>query len=317
MRVPREVRAVFDRADLCHVVTVTPSGPHVTPMVFAHAGDRLWVTTSRNSVKARGWARDPRVAAVVVHGREAVTFNGVATTYDVLDPTSWGRGLVETPMLALASARFTRKNARFFAGYAVDAHRVPLAWTPPGRVLADLRWTDVAVIRDGVVTRTWGRWGTAVPSYGRFRAARTGDGPLDRLPHAVRSDLGLGGVGVLAVEGRRGLAALPSTWIASGAGLYAILPEMVLALADLGDASAEAALEADRPSRWRARDMVGAMARGRAEVYVTTRLATGGRSAAGIAREAEMDRDGTAVVRIRPEALVWWRGWSSGTVAVG
>jgi len=317
MRVPPEVRAVLERADLCHVATVTASGPHVTPMVFALAGDRLWVTTSRGSVKVRGWARDPRVAGVAAHGREAVVFAGLATLYDVLEPSSWGRAIAETPTLALATARFTRKNARFFAGYAVDAHRVPLAWAPPGRVFADLRWERVALIRDGVVARTWGRWGGSVPSRERFRATRAGRGPLEGLPHGVHEDLGRRGTGVLAALGRRGPVALPSAWAAVGAGLYAALPEPVLALADLGTPTVPAALEIDRPSRWRARDMVGAMARGRAEVHAIDRLASGGRSAAGIAREAEVEGDRAALVRIRPEGLVWWRGWSSGTVAVG
>lgn len=316
MRVPPEVRAVLEGADLCHVATITPSGPHATPMVFAVAGDRLWVTTSRGSVKARGWAREPRVAGVVARGREAVAFAGVATTYDVLDPSSWARAIGESPVLALAAARFTRKNARFFAGYAVDAHRVPLAWTPPGRVFADLRCERIALIRDDLVVRTWGRWGTELPSHERFRAARTGEGPLEALPHGVREDLGRNGAGVLAVVGRRGVVALPSSWVASGAGLYAVLPEPVLALADLEGPAAGAALQADRPSGWRARDMVGAMARGRAEVHAAGRLASGGRSAAAIAREAGAEPDRAAIVRIRPEALVWWRGWSGGTVRV-
>ena len=313
---PPQARTVLEQGAFCHVATVTPSGPHVTPMVFALAGDRLWVTTSRGSVKARGWSRDPRIAGIVRHGREVVTFVGTAETYDVLDVRSWGRSVRGAPLLALATARFTRKNARFFAGYAVDARQVPLAWTPPGRVTAELRVERSALIRDDIVISSWGSWAASVPSHERFRAVRTAADPLAALPKDLREDLGGRGEGVLAVEGEDGVIALPSKWVVSGAGLYAALPEPILKLADLGAPTAPAALVADRPSWWRARNMVGAMARGRGDVFVVEVLASGGRSAAAVAREAGLGSGDAAVVRVRPDSLVWWRGWSSGTVSV-
>lgn len=313
---PSEARRVLERAAFCHVVTATPSGPHVTPMVFALAGDRLWVTTSRGSVKAQGWSRDPRVSGVVRHGPAALAFVGTATTYDVLDAESWGRSVRAAPLLALAAARFTRKNARFFAGYAVDAHRVPLAWTPPGRVFAELRIERTALVEDGLLARTWGDWGSTVLSHDRFRASRTGRGPLDVLPDEVRRELGGSGHGAVALEGELGVVALPSAWASVGPSLYAVLPASTLALAGAGSPSPSVALGADRSSWWRARHMVGAMARGHGDVFVADRLVSGGRSAAAVAREAGASPEGAALVRLRPESVVWWRGWSSGTVAV-
>ena len=47
--VPAPVRRVLEQGDFCHVAALTPKGPHVTPTVFATAGDRVWVTTSRGS----------------------------------------------------------------------------------------------------------------------------------------------------------------------------------------------------------------------------------------------------------------------------
>lgn len=312
---PTEIADVLGRADFCHVATLIPSGPHATPLVFAVAGDRLWVTTSRGSVKARGWARNPRVAGVARHGREAVAFIAEATAYDVLDPDSWARSVRRTPLLALASLRFTRKNARFFAGYAIDARHVPLAWTPPGRVFAELRVVRSALIRDGVVVRSWGRWARSVPSHERFRAVRTGDGPLEALPDEIREGLGQRGEGVLAIEGERGVIALPSTWVVSGAGLYAVPAEQTLALAGLDAPSVRVALAMDRQSWWRARNMLGAMARGRGDVFVVAGLASGGRSASAVAGDAGAAPTGAAVVRVSPDRLVWWRGWTSGTVS--
>lgn len=62
--------------------------------------------------------------------------------------------------------------------------------------------------------------------------------------------------------------------------------------------------------------MVGAMARGPAEIHVLARLSSGRGSARTIASGAGSDDEHIAVARIRPERFVWWRGWESGTVRV-
>ena len=314
--VPAPVRRLLEQGELCHVAAVTPQGPHVTPMVFATAGDRVWVTTSRGSVKARAWRADPRVAGLVRAGGLAVCFAGTVTTYDLLDPDSWGRSLREGVLIALASARFTRKNARFFAGYAVDAHHVPFAWTPPGRVFAEFTIERSVVLEDQSVVSAWGDWGTEVRGASSFRAARTGDRPLARLPGVVASGLGTSGAGALGLSTSEGPVVLPARWLADGAAVYAALPEEVLALADLIDPTVPAALQVDRASWWRAREMVGAMVRGKGEVAVVDRLNSGTRSAQAILTGAGLERRGAALVRVRPERLVWWRGWSSGTVTL-
>ena len=285
-------------------------------MVFASAGDRVWVTTSRGSVKARAWRADPRVAGLVRMGDLAVSFTGTVTTYDLLDAASWSRSLREGPVIALASTRFTRKNARFFAGYAVDAHHVPLAWTPPGRVFAELTIERSVVLEGQALVSVWGDWGAEVEGVSSFRAARTGEPPLSRLPERVASDLGTSGDGALALSTSEGPLVLPVRWLADGAAVYAALPQEALALAGLTGPSVPAALQVDRTSWWRAREMVGAMVRGRGEVAVVRRLSSGARSAAAIAAGAGLESDDAALVRIRPERLVWWRGWSSGSAVL-
>jgi nitroimidazol reductase NimA-like FMN-containing flavoprotein (pyridoxamine 5'-phosphate oxidase superfamily) len=311
------VRRLLERGAFCHVAAMTPDGPHVTPMVFAEAGGRVWVTTSRGSVKARAWRSDPRVAGMVRAGREAVMFTGTATMHDALDPDSWGRSLRNGPLLALAALRFTRKNTRFFAGYAVDAARVPLAWTPPGRVFVELTIDRTALLDDASRQRTWGEWPGGAASLERFRALRTGPAPLAPLPRDVREALGEGGAGVLAVEGRDGPVALPVTWVVDGAALYAALLAETFALAGVTTPRPRAALGVDHPSSWRARHMVGAMARRDAEVYEVGALTSGERSAREIARKAGLDDPGAALVRLRVRRFVWWRGWTSGTVEAG
>jgi hypothetical protein len=312
---PAPVRAILSEGPFCYVATSARHGPHVTPMVFATAGDRVWVTTSRGSVKARAWRRDPRVGGFVRAGERAAIFTGIVATYDLLDPVSWGRSLREGRVIALAAARYTRKNARFFAGYAVDANHVPLAWTPPGRVFAELRIERSAVIEQDRVVSAWGPWGDTVAGIDRLRMPGTGAGPFDGVDPSLRDELGSAGTGALALETREGPVVLPAAWVLEGPGVYAVLRADLLAAADAR--SGPGALCIDRASSWRAREMVGAMVRGTAEIAVVALLTSGVRSAHRLAAAAGLEPADAAVARIAAERLVWWRGWDSGTVTFG
>ena len=59
------VQQVLEQGPFCAVAATTPRGPHCTPLVFAYSGGRVWLTTSRGSVKARAWKVDPGVAGLV------------------------------------------------------------------------------------------------------------------------------------------------------------------------------------------------------------------------------------------------------------
>ena len=311
-----DVEEVLERGSFCYVATATRHGPHVTPTVFAYSGGKLWLTTSRGSVKARVWRENPSVGGLVRWGGTAVAFDGRVRTFDLLDVASWARDVLEAPALAVASSRFTRKNARFFAGYAADARRVPLSWTPPGRVFTAIELERVAVLGHGEPIEQGGVWSRGLVSAERFRARRAGEPPLADLPPDVAEKLGTRGAGALAVEGAGGIVVLPCAWVADGAHLYATLSEAELGLADLRSPRVPAALVIDRASWWRARHMVGAMLRGTGDVVATDRLVSGGRSADRIVEAAGAEAQGAALVRLRPERIVWWRGWSSSTVAV-
>ena len=246
----------------------------------------------------------------------AVTFTGRARTFDLLETSSWIRDLRDAPALAIASAAFTRKNARFFAGYAVDARHVPLSWTPPGRVFTALELERIAVLGAGRPPETAGSWPRSLTAAERFRAHRAGEPALAPLPADVAGILGERGEGALAVRGAGETVVLPCAWTVDGAGLYAALPDRELELADLRAPMAPVSLAIDRSSRWRARNMIGVMVRGVGEVVATDRLVSGGRSAERIVGSAGMAAEAAALVRIRPQRLVWWRGWSSGTEEV-
>ena len=153
------VQSVLEDGRFCAVAASTPGGPHCTPLVFAYSGGRIWLTTSRRSVKARAWRLDPSVAGVVRSGDLAVTFTGTVKTYDALDKRTWAAAVAGATSIARATAGFSRKNARFFAGYAFDARQVPLAWTPPGRVFVGVDVERTALLDADGVQEGRGRWG--------------------------------------------------------------------------------------------------------------------------------------------------------------
>lgn len=313
MTVPAAAEEILREGVLCYLAAPDEPSPHLTPVVFAYERGAVWATTARSSRKARLWRADPRAAALVRSGSRAALFRGDVTTYDALDPSSWRRSLLRGPLLARASARFTARNLRFFAGYARDAHRVPLAWTPPGRVFLSIDAAAGAVVdRDGdAVVARWGELGGRVAGRRDFRRTRAAPMLDEGVPEGVRRSVGGAGDGVMAVAAGRDVTALPVRWRRSpGEGCYyLVLPEAFLALAG-GGPELPVSLAVDRSSAWRAARMQGVLLRGRGTVFVPDRV----RSGAASLREAAGAEPGDAVIRLRPERVVWWKGWSSGTV---
>jgi hypothetical protein len=308
---------------LCHLAVATSSGPHVTPVVYAVHASRLWVTTARRSVKVRAWRRDPRVSGLVREGSLALSFLGRVASYDLLDPATWLPSALAAPTLTLAAARFTARNARFFAGYAVDARRVPLAWTPPGRVFAGIDLEAAAVLdtASGRVVHSWG-WpagtGRELPSRSTFPRAARRASPLAAVPSGVRERVGEAGAGTASTMAPGGWpVVLPARWAADEGLAVAAMPRSFLELAAPDGPTVSAALTVDRASAWRARAMTGVLLRGEAGVVVPRSLRSGIRAAAAwIGRTgAAVDLDEAVLLALRPRSAVWWRGWASGTVA--
>jgi hypothetical protein len=304
------VQGVLEQGRFCAIATSTPHGPHCTPLVFALSGGRLWVTTSRRSAKTRAWKTDPTVGGLVRHEDLAVTFTGSAKLYDALDRGTWGSAIAGATSIARATAAFGAKNARFFAGYAIDAKQVPFAWTPPGRVLVGIDLDRVALIDDEGVQEGRGRWRGGTASHATFRRSTKGVDPLALVPAEVRRRLGTEGEGALTIVGGRGPVVLPARWRSEVHALYAALPAETLALANAGPDS-PSALMVDLASEWRAREMVGTMIQGTAGLFTLDELGSGAKTAAGLADA--IDPNAEALVRLAPTRVVWWRGWSSGS----
>lgn len=300
-RIPPTAARILDEGVLCHLAVRTSRWPHLTPVVYVLDGGRLWVTTARRSVKARTWRRDATVAGLVRSGDRSVSFVGVVTTYDALDPLSWPAATVAAPRLARAATRFSLKNARFFAGYAVDARRVPLAWTPPGRVFAAIRVERGLLMEEGAVALRWGDQ----PVRSRRRGPGADDGRLPTrrrraldldVPADVRERVGTSGHGVIAFDTDDGPSVVPAEWQRTKGGMFDVVPTM---LPGSGRPVA-AALTVDHASSWRAAHMAGMLLQGPAEL---------------LTRPNDPRTTGRSVVRLRPVRVVWWRGWDSGTIA--
>jgi nitroimidazol reductase NimA-like FMN-containing flavoprotein (pyridoxamine 5'-phosphate oxidase superfamily) len=307
------VQQVLEQGSFCAVASSTPRGPHCTPLVFAYSGGRVWLTTSRRSVKARAWKLDPGVAGLVRFGELSVTFTGTVHAYDALDRSTWGPAMAGATSIARAGAGFSKKNAKFFAGYAFDARQVPFAWTPPGRVFVGIDLERTALLGEDGVQEGRGRWGGEALSHKTFRSTKGTDDPLAALPDDVRGELGGGGDAALTLGGDRGPVVVPATWRVEGGSLYAALPAETLSLAGVGP-DAPVSLTVDRASEWRARDMVGVMVQGIGAIHLLEGLGSGAKTARALA--TSIDPEAGALVRIAPTRLVWWKGWSSGSLAV-
>jgi nitroimidazol reductase NimA-like FMN-containing flavoprotein (pyridoxamine 5'-phosphate oxidase superfamily) len=247
-RLPPQVDAVLDHGSMAYLAVGTRAGPHVTPVVYSMFGSRMWVTTARRTVKGGIWRIRPRVAGLVRSGERSVSFVGSVRLHDLLNPGTWPASLLELPTITVAAAGFTTRNARFFAGYAVDARRVPLSWTPPGRVFAELSIRACALLEDwGEEPVTWGAMGEQVRSHGSFRPGRSAHPPLTLVPEEVASVLERGGQAVLAVDGADGPVVLPVLYVEERGVLYAAV--------EARSRSAACCMRRSRPgrSRWRRR----------------------------------------------------------------
>lgn len=313
MNIPDAAGKVLEEGTLCYLAAPSPPGPHIMPVVYVLDGGRLWGTTGRGTTKAKRWRSEPVAGGLVRWGEQAVTFRGAVTLYDALDSDTWAQSLVRAPLVARASARFTLKNARFFAGYARDVGRVPLAWTPPARVIFSVDLDAGAVLEeDGRISERWGRWGRVVRSADTYRTVR-GSFPYDDLPEHVCRLLGLSGSATLGLDGPAGPVVLPTRWSRNSDVYHAVLPRSILALAS-PKAEGRASLVVDRASSWRAARMRGVLLRGGAQSFVPTRVRTGRQDLRARIVSAGPPPDDPAVIRLRAKTAVWWEGWASGTV---
>lgn len=121
-----EVTKVLTQAPFAYLAVETSRGPHITPLLFASAANRLWLGIGRDTLKGRILTRRPAVGIVVPHEDAAVVIRGRATFVDgVGAPSS------ELMRLPFGLAAFSATNALEMAAFARDAARRGTVPTPP------------------------------------------------------------------------------------------------------------------------------------------------------------------------------------------
>jgi nitroimidazol reductase NimA-like FMN-containing flavoprotein (pyridoxamine 5'-phosphate oxidase superfamily) len=64
-------------ARTCRVATVSPSGPHVSPLWFLWHGESIWLYSITTSQRFKDLQEDPRIAIVVDDGHDYLELRGV------------------------------------------------------------------------------------------------------------------------------------------------------------------------------------------------------------------------------------------------
>ena len=74
---PKERDAFLAQARTCRVATISPSGPHVSPLWFVWVGESIWLHSITSSRRFTDLQRDPRIAIVIDDGHGYEELRGV------------------------------------------------------------------------------------------------------------------------------------------------------------------------------------------------------------------------------------------------
>jgi len=77
---PEERDAFLAQARTCRVATISPSGPHVSPLWFVWHDESIWLYSITSSRRFTDLQRDPRIAIVVDDGHGYEELRGVEIT---------------------------------------------------------------------------------------------------------------------------------------------------------------------------------------------------------------------------------------------
>jgi hypothetical protein len=178
----RDIRSVLDEGRQAYVALVTKDGPHVTPELYAVAGDQLWFLVAATTLKAREIPNNLRVSGLVRVGGRSVLLSGTASTYDVRSAADIGRA-VSDPTVARALTGFLLRNAGDLAAFGRDLLSGRLGrGVPPRRVLIRLRPTRAALFDGTALVSRCGDWPGSVTVAGTRESLRgTHDGAVGWL----------------------------------------------------------------------------------------------------------------------------------------
>ena len=289
-----DVATLLGATPYADVAVATQRGPHITPAAFAASCDRLWVVSSRRTVRVRAIRRNGLAAVLVRNGDRSVVVSGRAAVLSPWPPSEAIALAAGAPQAAEAAARYTLRNLRLvLAGFAADLVTGAGDPTVYDRVLVAVE-PDRGLLVDGTeVLHTWGRWGRLTRP---ARAARPLPEvpPLDDLlagvPPEAAAALDRTDTVALGWLGPTGPVALPALGGAGGGRIQVATRALDLTS---GDARSPACItvhdsDTSRPSGFR-----GVVLRG----------------------EGRVTRHGPqrAAVEVHADRVSWWSGFRAGT----
>jgi hypothetical protein len=234
-----EMRGVLAEGRQAYVAVSAKDGPHVTPELYATAGDDLWFLVAATTLKARVVPANDRIAALVRAGGRSVVVAGPARTYDVRSPADIGRAVTDATV-AKALTGFLLRNAGDLAAFGRDALSGRLGRrVPPRRILIRLSPTRAALLDGPGLVSAAGDW----------------PGPVDTAPAAALAGTGDAVVGWAGPDGPFALPARTD-------GTRAHVPPALVALAAL-PAEAPACLVTDAYNDLGPAAKTGTLLRGR------------------------------------------------------
>ena len=223
------------RGRFCAVAAMTPRGPHCTPLVFAFSGGRLWLTTSRRSVKARAWRTDPVDGGPRATRRPRGHVHRAVHTYDAAGSPDMGRRRRRRAVDRARPARSARRTPG--SSPATRSTRGRSRSRGPRPAVSSSASTRAhRAARGGGVAGGQGTMGRGrrvrTPT---FRARQAGCDPLAPLPVDDRRARSAARARARSRwSGERGRWCCRCGGAPTSAALYAALPEESLSLADAG-----------------------------------------------------------------------------------
>jgi hypothetical protein len=287
-----EIAEMLENPRLLHIAVETGRGPHVTPTAYAVAGGRIWLVSSRNTVKVRAMRRDPRVSVLVRDGERSLAVSGTA---EVLSP--WGPGdalrLARNAWWPRALAGYGLRNAALLGGYLIDTAGCAAGSLPYDRVLIGITPSRAMLIEVDAVLRAFGRW----PSPRRASSPQRRAGSLQHVvslegvPQRAAATVSASGHAALGWSTPSGPVVLAARVLDGNASV--LVSAQALRVAGAADGEA-ACLTFDGGLALRPTRLAGAMLRGRG--FILSR------------------RGALAQVALDVERVSWWSGFRTGTV---
>jgi hypothetical protein len=292
----------LDRPDVATVLASTPyadvavdtvRGPHITPAAFAAAGGRLWVVSSRRTIRVRSVRRRHHAAVLVRSGDRSLVVSGRAEVLSLWPPAETVGIVINSVPVARAATAYALRNARLLlGGFVRDIVAGTGDLTVYDRVLVAIE-PERGMLLDGeAMLHGWGRWHRiSTPPRRRAPAPVL---PLDELvaalPEGVLAALDRPESASLGWSSPTGAIALPTLQAAPDGRV-----QVATAALDLVSSASRAPAcvtfhnsESRRPSGFR-----GVVLRG--EGHVVRRGAT------------------HTTVDVAAERVSWWSGFRSGT----